>query len=562
MRTSLKISLLLVAALGGCKKTPPILLLPDTGLIFGNEDAGFGDTGPRDGGPGPGENIVLSGVVRSLDDYLAGRPVAVADVTVGAKGVVGVNSDSTNATGAFAMRIPQNGLVTLSGEKAGYLPSYETFPVGSLDVTGANLLLGSTNYVGAIAQTYGVDITTPFTCHAPNPTTSMCKYAMVAGRIVDDGTEANDGTATPLGGVTKDEFVIRANGDPTWYKKGPYFLSPVGMPGAGYTTSQRDRSPVSQRYRGGAYVVFLEIPVDGPAEQEFQLTANSAAGGTLTRYFGPVSVRAVRDGVSWRVLPQTGQGQPVTPPPPPPPPVNVDFDTQVYPIFLPLNLGGYGCQGCHTDQGGNTPSGGMNLYGGPEIAYNSLNPANYPNRVNLANPAASYVLVRPLYEANGIQDHPIYAFPDTTNASYQLLLAWIQQGAQRVVTPPIGGTVSFYNDVRPLLYRPSEQGGAGCYACHVNGVDAATAPGGFYMGGNGNDLYYAITASTAADNGGTGEPYRINKTLGNAGYSLLLINPLSGNIEPHPVKLFYGVDDPRYQLIYTWISEGYINDTP
>ena len=28
------------------------------------------------------------------------------------------------------------------------------------------------------------------------------------------------------------------------------------------------------------------------------------------------------------------------------------------------------------------------------------------------------------------------------------------------------------------------------------------------------------------------------------------------------VKIFSGVDDPRYQIIYRWIAEGYINDPP
>jgi hypothetical protein len=122
--------------------------------------------------------------------------------------------------------------------------------------------------------------------------------------------------------------------------------------------------------------------------------------------------------------------------------------------------------------------------------------------------------------------------------------------------------VSFYNQIRPMLYQPIENGGIGCYACHVNGVDALTAPAGFYMGGNGNDLYAELTQETPADESGTGEQYRINKQTGYAGRSLLLINPLTGSPEAHPVKIFYGVEDPRYLLIYQWIEQGYINDTP
>ncbi|MEL7368907.1 MAG: hypothetical protein AAFN74_08355, partial [Myxococcota bacterium] len=121
--------------------------------------------------------------------------------------------------------------------------------------------------------------------------------------------------------------------------------------------------------------------------------------------------------------------------------------------------------------------------------------------------------------------------------------------------------VSFYNDVRPLLYLPSGDGGAGCYACHVNNVDEDNAPGGLYMGGDGNDLYEALV-NTAPNNAGPfDEPYRINRNE-YPERSLLLTNPLFGDAEPHPVKVFNNAADTRYQLIYRWISEGYTNDTP
>jgi hypothetical protein len=378
----------LLAACGG---QPPILLLPDSGtppLVFGNPDAGP-DAGPRDGGYNP--TVLVSGVARNLEDFLGGTPVPVAAAEIEAKGVVGVANDTTAPTGGYTMRIPQNGYVTLKASKAGYISTYETVSVGGLDINNANLVIGSSTYVTSIAQAYGVDLNAPFACHAPNPTASQCNYAIVIGRILDDGTENNDGTAAPMGGVASNEFTIKGNNDATWYKKGPYFLSSLGVPSAGYTTSQRDRSPTTNRYRGGIYVTFLEVPVDGPAEQDFQISINSAAGGALTRYFGPVTVKAFRNALAWRNVPQTGEGTPVVPPPPPPPPPNVDFDTQIYPIFLPVNQGGYGCQGCHTDQGGQTPSGGLNLYGGPEIAYQGLDPARYPQRVNTANPTASYL---------------------------------------------------------------------------------------------------------------------------------------------------------------------------
>ena len=95
----------------------------------------------------------------------------------------------------------------------------------------------------------------------------------------------------------------------------------------------------------------------------------------------------------------------------------------------------------------------------------------------------------------------------------------------------------------------------------MDGVNANNAPGGAYFGGNAAELYYVLTGQTPTDNYGTGEPYRINKQ-GYPAQSLLLTNPLVGAPEPHPAKLFNGTQDPRYLLIYRWISEGYVNDAP
>ena len=70
------------------------------------------------------------------------------------------------------------------------------------------------------------------------------------------------------------------------------------------------------------------------------------------------------------------------------------------------------------------------------------------------------------------------------------------------------------------------------------------------------DVHAELTGEAPTDNGDTGEAYRINKN-GQAGQSLLLINPLFGHPEPHPVKIFSSNLDPRYQILYRWIQEGY-----
>ncbi|MEM7675247.1 MAG: hypothetical protein AAF449_04490 [Myxococcota bacterium] len=378
------------------------------------------------------------------------------------------------------------------------------------------------------------------------------------GRVVDDGSAAN-GRPTPLAGVSANDFIVRGDGDPNWYKKGPYFFLFNGQPNPQGAATARARNNTTGYYDGGLFAIYVEIPQQGPGARTFEVAAASTAGGVQTRYFGPKAFTAYRGAFTWVELNETGVA---VEPPPPPPPVDVDFATQVYPYFLPVAQGGLGCQGCHTNQGGEAPAGGLNLYGGPAAAFQGLNPAQYPARVNVANPGQSRLLTKPLFEPNGVQDHPIFAFLSDQDPAYATIYSWIAAGAPYDDNaPPPLEPVSFYNDVRPILYAAAAQGGAGCVGCHVTGVNANNAPGGAYFGGDGNALWQVITQQTAVDSANTGEPYLINRA-GQPERSLLLTNPLVGSPEPHPAKLFNGVGDPRYQTIYRWIQEGYVNDTP
>jgi mono/diheme cytochrome c family protein len=374
------------------------------------------------------------------------------------------------------------------------------------------------------------------------------------GRVVDDGSY--DGTPTPLAGVEKDDFTITVDAYPNWYIKGPYFFFFNGQPDPLATATKRATDPMTGKYKGGLFVLFVEVPLVGPNSRDVEIRAQSYAEGLNLRYFGPLTTKVFRGGFSWVTLREGG----VAPPPPPPPPGEVTFETQVYPLFLPVNQGGFGCLGCHTNEGGIAPAGNMNLYGGPQMAYQALDPARYPQRVNVANPGASYLLTKPLYEPDGNQNHPIFAFVSAQEPAYKTIYDWISAGALYEGQVPIE-PVSFYNEIRTLLYRPIAEGGIGCYDCHVSGVDANTAPGGAYYGGDGNALYYELTQETPTDDGQTGEPYRINKQ-GNIGASLLLTNPLVGSPEPHQGKIITNANDPNYQKIYRWIQEGYVNDTP
>ena len=510
--------------------------------------------------PVVGDNVVVQGNTTKLYAYLQGNTEYVGDAGLLVYGVNPVLNGVSDGAGAYSLEVPANGNAIIFSNKAGYNPSYNVVTTADQNIVGKKLYMAESQWITDIATAHNVDLAAPFACHAPALDPNInCIYTAVIGQIVDDGYEGN-GEIRPVANITQNDFTI--TGGPAgaeWYTKGPYFLDYNGAPNAANTYSVRYQDPATNLYRGGLFVMFLEIPqFDGPAYVDFQISANyDDQDRGITRYFGPLDVKAFRPyGVSWTKLAETGV-------PIEPPLNNIDFDTQVYPLFLPVNQGGLGCQGCHTDQGGVVPAGGMNLYGA-DNAYNALDPNAYPIRVNLQDVAASYLLTKPLYELDGVQNHPIFAFASEQDIGYQIIYNWISEGAQRnVVIQP----ASFYNDIRPILYgQPGvDQYAAGCRTCHYDGVNNQNAPGGFFISNDGNELYNEMTNEAPNNpdpaNLGYDEAYRINKD-GYPERSLVLIKPLTGSNAVHPVKIFSDNADPRYVLINRWIVEGYQNDTP
>ncbi len=535
---------------------PPDMGVMDMGAVdMGHDDAGAPDTGMPDMGPPPPQEVSVSGRVVGLGSWLAADNRYhgwAAVVPYGVARRMPVTSSEAPATlGNYAITVPANGQVFFFTSKApGYLQTYTVVGTEDRDIEGRNLYLAEVPWLNAIAAAHGVTLGAPFPCETAQLTGQTCLYGAVVGRILDDGT-AGAGDVRPVAGVRAADFAVRGgpmNGP--WRVRGPYFLDYNGNPDPDAQASTTYQDGQGQ-YRGGLFAFFAEVPVAGrqPAPLEVSITYLSQG---VNRYFGPRTVpvfRSIGTAVTWTTVAETGVA-------PPPPVENIDFDTQIYPLFRAVAQGGLGCQGCHTNVGGAQPAGGMNLAGGPEAAYGALDPARYPSRVNVQSPAMSYLLVRPLYEENK-QDHPIFAFASEQDPAYQLIYGWIREGGGR--DAPLA-PVSFRNEVRPLLYNQVAQGGAGCRTCHFDGVDAQNAPGGFYMGGSPRELWEQIVNAPPTDNGATGEMYRINKDPQYPDRSLLLTNPLFGHPEPHPVKVFANTADPRYQLLYRWIVEGYVYD--
>lgn len=471
----------------------------------------------------PAQNVDVSGAVHELASHLDGTHTGVVGATVVAYGAQGVTPATTAAGGNYTLaNVPANGQVILAVTAAGNQATYQAVSVGSTDLTGVGLVSAGGTWMGNVNTQYlgGTDPTTQFTCQYD--ATKQCFYSVVVGQILDE-------TGNAVAGMSASDIQVTGGDDNVdWRKMGPYFLNANGSAGNN-STSQG----------AGLFVVYVEMPagVADPASMHIELAASTGTGDAA-KYYGPTHTAAYRGtpAVTWANLQETGNV--------PPGVGTVAFDGQIYPLFLPTSDGGYGCQGCHTNQGGATPAGGLNLWGGADVAYQSLDPANHPARVNLTTPATSTLLTKPLYPATA---HPIFAWGSTNDAAYKLILKWIEEGATRFA---VGSRVSFVAQVKPLLGNASGAGGIGCSSCHAGAASAA-----LQLDVGAQEMYNELTVEAAVAGGSTGETRRVNQQ-GYPERSLLLTNPLEASGEAHPTKIFQNAADPRYQLLYRWISEG------
>ena len=115
-------------------------------------------------------------------------------------------------------------------------------------------------------------------------------------------------------------------------------------------------------------------------------------------------------------------------PSPSPGPTMVSFSRDVVPIFARR-----GCQSCHSGNGIGKDLGNLTLDGSTKLIYRELTVEISPNygvvRVDLKSPADSLVLVLPTTGAPA--HHPVQVFADASDADYQTILRWIEQGAKQ-----------------------------------------------------------------------------------------------------------------------------------
>ena len=233
-------------------------------------------------------------------------------------------------------------------------------------------------------------------------------------------------------------------------------------------------------------------------------------------------------------------------------PITRDFAIDVYPVFET-----YGCVACHTAGGppgavrdgfeadwSLTPREVWELLVGPGTE--CPDPDN-PVRICTDNPEASLFIQRPLTDLPGMPDvHPVDIFPSIEDPMIQVMLDWIEQGAQ----PP--AAISFVEDVYPLFEKH------GCIACHTAGGPPEAVTAGFNADWSLDpESVYDLLVGPGTTCPNPDDPVRIctDDVLNSKLVSYPLTDPPD---EPdlHPVNAFASTDHPDMQLIIQWIAQG------
>jgi hypothetical protein len=198
-------------------------------------------------------------------------------------------------------------------------------------------------------------------------------------------------TGEPRPGIMASSFVVDGGAS----TKGPFFLDAnmAAAPGATVTSSS-------------GWVVYFDL-----APGTIAMRAAQTANVTLEMPVSPVTAGVVTVA---RVRTTDGMFEP---------PKNVSYLRQVFPIFAAR-----GCHACHA--AGNGPGrqqGGLTLNNDPALVHREL-VLEEPDRVIPAAPDTSLLLTMPSYE-DPPDLHPFATFTSPFDPDYQLIRAWIAEGA-------------------------------------------------------------------------------------------------------------------------------------
>jgi hypothetical protein len=368
-RFAWKISGVLSLALAACVGDPP----PSPVDGGGDPDAGGGTDGA------PTEALRVSGKVK---DYFTEMPLPIT--TVESDGMEPQLTAQTDGTGDFAFdTVPPGSVFYLTTTRTNYRPTRgNAVRVEGMAVTAdqhAVSLADSRRQYSTLNLPVGTGKAVVFAELLRRNGTPLVGVPLTDVKLVDM-------LDAPVG---LGPYVFGMNGD---------LVTNVGPAGIIQTTEFGGRSRVG----------FLDVP---PGSYTLKVTYAAGGGAPMT---DTVRVDAIADGAS---LAKTGGGGGMGP--------GMGartFTADVYPRLQTAANGGLACANCHTAGG----VGAVLPFDGPvQATYDAIRAR--PNVVNLATPATSLLLTKPMYEDP--PNHPNATFLDALDPDYLVLMQWIQQGA-------------------------------------------------------------------------------------------------------------------------------------
>lgn len=330
-----------------------------------------GSTPGTDGGTPLPTLVSVSGQVV---DFQTGAPLQSA--TISTSGVTPAPAATMSGASFMLTGVEPNSVFYLIASSAPDYPStYQSaLTVQTSDVNGVQAQAVKTTYLSSLAS------------------------AFKASTASDHGTlivQVVDGNGAPEANVPAAALVpTGATG-----AQGPFFLDANKQPAAAATATS-----------ASGYVVYFQVP------------AGSVSFGSGSTYQASGAAAPIGAGTVTLASVKLTQGTT-----PPAQPKNVSFATQIVPIFMRR-----GCVNCHSGNGPGRNLGSLTLDASIVIDYRNvaqdISPTYKTTRVDLKDPAKSLILTMPGYETPP-DPHPTVVFASTSDPDYQLILAWITQGA-------------------------------------------------------------------------------------------------------------------------------------
>ena len=338
-----------------------------------------GGDGGTDGSIDTGQSV--TGVTY---DYFGG--VLLTGTTITSDGIdPPLMTTSSSADGSYGLNVPVGSKLFLITARS----SYRT-------TRNVPLTMNDTAVMDDIYVLSNVDVTRQYTSLGKTPTTGTAFLA--ATLEMPDGTPL---VGIPLANVT----LVDAQNQPVTGVLGPYFFGAAGDIDPTVTTATAYGNPATTR------VAFLDVP---PGTYSLAVTYPMGAGNAQNNTSVTVAADGATLAISGGTMASTSGA------------TDPHFMTDVYPRLQKAANGGLGCANCHTAGG---PAAVLTYDDDPTTVLTNIQAA--PGVINALTPAASLLLVRPLYEQPPTpQDHPNATFLDVNDPDYKLFLLWITNGAK------------------------------------------------------------------------------------------------------------------------------------